>query len=131
MIDTAYFLGLTLIFIRLATFFLVVKVFYPSGTPKILKGALGIILSFFVISGIDTSSLLEISNNYMLITCIISEVMSGLILGFVTELIFEVAKMAGAFMDAQIGLSMLNMMDPISKTNVTLLSNVSYYFCCQ
>lgn len=128
MIDTAYFLGLTLIFIRFATFFLVVKIFYPSGTPNILKGALGIILSFFVISGIDTNSLLDISNNYMLISCIISEVMSGLILGFVTELIFEVAKMAGALMDGQIGLSMMNMMDPISKTNVTLLSNVSYFF---
>ncbi|PRR83967.1 fused FliR family export protein/FlhB family type III secretion system protein [Clostridium vincentii] len=127
MIDTAYFLGLTLVFIRLATFFLVAKVFYPSGTPNILKGVLGIILSFFVISGIDTQSLLEISNNYMLITSIVSEFMCGLVLGFIVGLIFEIAKMAGAFMDTQIGLSMLNMMDPISKTNVTLLSNVSYY----
>lgn len=127
MIDTAYFLGITLVFIRLATFFLVVKAFYPSGTPKVLKGVLGIILSFFVISGIETNSLLEISSNYMLIMAIISEVMSGLILGFVIELIFEVAKMAGAFMDGQIGLSMLNMMNPISKTNVTLLANVAYY----
>jgi len=128
MIDTAYFLGLTLIFIRFATFFFVVKVFYPSGTPKILKGALGIILSFFVISGIDTSSLLEISNNYTLISCIASEVLSGLILGFVTDLIFEAAKMAGSLMDGQIGLSMMNMMNPISKTNVTLLANVAYFF---
>ncbi|MGG7176566.1 fused FliR family export protein/FlhB family type III secretion system protein [Clostridium paraputrificum] len=127
MIDTAYFLALTFIFIRLTAFFLVAKVFFPSGTPPILKGVLGLILSFAIISGIDYNSILDISNNYMLAIYLVNEVLSGLILGYITDLVFEVAKMAGGFMDMQIGLSMMNMMDPTSKTNVTILANITYF----
>lgn len=127
MIDTGYFLGLLLIFLRISTFFVVVKVFYPKGTPNTLKIALGMIMSYFIIKGVDTSSVLKIDSNFKLLLCLISEVLSGIALGFATQLIFEAAKIAGALIDAQIGFSMMNLMDPITGTNVTLLSNVSYY----
>lgn len=126
MIDTAYFLGLLFIFIRLTSFFLSAKIIFPSGTPTLLKGFLGIILSLAVMTGIDYSVVAEINNNYMLVYIIFSEIMLGLILGFITNLAFEVCRMAGAFMDAQVGLSMLNILDPSSKTNSTLLANLSY-----
>ena len=127
MLDTAYFLGLLLIFLRISTFFVVVKVFYPKGTPNVLKFALGIIMSYFIIKGVDTSNVLKIDSNFKLLLCLFSEVLSGITLGFATQLIFEAAKIAGALIDAQIGFSMMNLMDPITGTNVTLLSNVSYY----
>lgn len=130
MVDTAYFLGLMLVFLRITTFFFVVKVFYPKGTPNALKIALGMVISFFIVQGIDTSGVLKISDNYSLIVCIVSEILSGLVLGFATQIIFEMAKMAGALIDAQIGLSMMNLMDPITGTNVTLLSNLTYYVTC-
>lgn len=126
MIDTAYFLGLIFIFIRLTAFFLSAKIFFPTGTPTLLKGFLGMILSFAVMTGIDYSAVAEITNNYMLVSIIFSEVMCGLILGFVTNLAFEACRMAGAFMDTQAGLSMLNVLDPTTKVNSTLLANLSY-----
>ncbi|MBD7909831.1 MULTISPECIES: fused FliR family export protein/FlhB family type III secretion system protein [Clostridium] len=127
MIDTAYFLAIFLILVRITTFFFVVKIFYPRGTPVILKAALGIILSLAVASRIDSKVVLEISNNYMLVVAIVSEVMSGLILGYIINVIFEIVKMAGAFMDAQLGLSMMSMLNPSDNSNSTLLSNLSYY----
>ncbi|MDS0524095.1 fused FliR family export protein/FlhB family type III secretion system protein [Clostridium sp. SHJSY1] len=127
MIDTAYFLAIFLIFLRLTTFFFVVKVFYPKGTPNILKGAIGIILSLAVAARVDYKVVLEISNNYALALAIISEVMSGLILGYIINAIFDVIKMAGAFMDNQLGLTMMNMLNPSDNTNNTLLANFSYY----
>lgn len=127
MINTAYFLAIFLIFIRLTTFFFVVKIFYPKGTPNILKGAIGIILSLAVAARIDYNVVLEISNNYMLVIAIISEVMSGLILGYIINVIFDVIKMAGSYMDNQLGLTMMNMLNPSDNTNSTILSNFSYY----
>ena len=50
MVNTAYFLALILVFIRLTSFFLVAKSLFPKGTPPILKGAIGMILSFSIIS---------------------------------------------------------------------------------
>ena len=59
MVNTAYFLALILVFIRLTSFFLVAKSLFPKGTPPILKGAIGMILSFSIISGINYQVVLE------------------------------------------------------------------------
>lgn len=127
MIDTAYFLALTLIFLRLTAFFIVAKAFFPTGTPPILKGVIGIILSFATISGLDYKVVLEITNNYMLAYGMVSEIMSGLILGFVANMVFEVVRMAGSYMDVQIGLSMMNILNPTTKATDTPLANLSYF----
>ncbi|NLK94054.1 MAG: fused FliR family export protein/FlhB family type III secretion system protein [Clostridiales bacterium] len=127
MLDTAYFLAIFFIFIRITSFFIVCRVFFPSGTPNIMKGVLGIILAYSIVSGLDYNSLLDISNNYMLAYYMISEVLCGLLLGFIVNLVFEVVRMAGAYMDMQVGLSMLNVIDPTSKTNSTIMANLSYF----
>ena len=127
MVNTAYFLALILVFIRLTSFFLVAKSLFPKGTPAILKGAIGMILSFSIISGINYQAVLEINNNYMLVYSIVSEIMSGVILGFIANMIFEFIRMAGGYMDIQIGLSMMNILDPSSETTSTPFSNLSYF----
>ena len=127
MVNTAYFLALILVFIRLTSFFLVAKSLFPKGTPPILKGAIGMILSFSIISGINYQVVLEINNNYMLVYSVISEIMSGVILGFIANMIFEFIRMAGGYMDIQIGLSMMNILDPSSETTSTPFSNLSYF----
>lgn len=127
MIDTAYFLALILVFIRLTSFFLVAKSLFPKGTPPILKGVIGMILSFAIIWGINYQVALEINNNYMLVYSVISEIMSGVILGFIANMVFEFIRMAGGYMDIQIGLSMMNILDPSSETTSTPFSNLSYF----
>lgn len=127
MVNTAYFLALILVFIRLTSFFLVAKSLFPKGTPPILKGVIGMILSFAIIWGINYQVVLEINNNYMLVYSVVSEIMSGVILGFIANMIFEFIRMAGGYMDIQIGLSMMNILDPSSETTSTPFSNLSYF----
>lgn len=127
MVNTAYFLALILVFIRLTSFFLVAKSLFPKGTPPILKGVIGMILSFAIIWGVNYQVVLEINNNYMLIYSVVSEIMSGVILGFIANMIFEFIRMAGGYMDIQIGLSMMNILDPSSETTSTPFSNLSYF----
>ena len=126
MIDIGYFLSLTFVFIRLTSFLVTAKVFFPKGTPQILKGVFAMILSLTVLTGIDYSGIFNITDNYILLIYLVNEVLSGLILGYITNIVFEIAKMAGAFMDIQVGFSMMNMIDPTSNSNVTLLSNITY-----
>lgn len=127
MINTAYFLALFLCFLRLVTFFYIVNIFYPKGTPKKLKACLGIIISLCVVSHIDTSVVLGISNNFMLIISIVNEIITGIILGFIVNIVFECIQMAGAFIDQQIGLSMMSVLNPTTNTNSTFLGSLSYY----
>ena len=127
MIDTAYFLAIFFVFIRLTSFFLVSRILFPEGTPPILKGVLGIILSFSIVTGIDYKGLLDISNNYILAYYLFSEVVFGVILGFIINMIFEVVRMAGSYIDMQMGLSMMNVLDPATKTSSTIIANLMYF----
>lgn len=127
MIDTAYFLALFLIFLRISSYFIAVEVFFPTGTPQILKGAFSLILSFGIIAGIDYSTVNAINSGYVLAFYALSEVMTGLILGYITNLIFQAVKLAGAWMDIHAGFSMVSILDPTSQTTSTLLGNLSYF----
>lgn len=127
MVDTAYFLGIFLIFLRLSTFFIISNVFYPKGTPNVFKIALAMLISYFITSTIDISIVLNINSNYSLLMSLVNEIMTGAILGFVVNTLFNVVKMAGGFMDMQLGLSMMNMVDPNTNTQTTLLGTISYY----
>src|SRR5471030_188816 len=127
MIDISYFLTLFLITLRISAYFFSTGVFFPSGTPAILKGSLALIISFGIISGVDSSTINNINNNYLLAFYAISEIMTGLILGFITNLVFQAVRLAGSWMDIHAGFSMISIVDPTSRTSVTLLGNLSYF----
>lgn len=123
-VNTVYFLAITMVFIRITAFLLVSNVVFPKGTPVILKGSFSLILAYGVITGIDYSSVNEINNNFILVFSIVSELMTGLILAFVVNMIFEVIKMAGSYMDMQAGLSMISLLDPTTNSNTTIMANI-------
>lgn len=127
MIDVAYFLALFLIFLRITSYFIAVEIFFPTGTPQILQGIFSLILSYGIISGIDYSTMNSINGTYILAFYAISEIMTGLILGYITNLVFQAVKLAGAWMDIHAGFSMVSILDPTSHTTSTLLGNLSYF----
>ncbi|ALB44555.1 MULTISPECIES: fused FliR family export protein/FlhB family type III secretion system protein [Clostridium] len=127
MVDISYFLALFLIFLRITSYFISVQIFFPTGTPQIMQGVFSLILSFGIVAGIDHSTLSALNSGYMLVFYAISEIMSGLILGYITNLIFQVVKLAGEWMDIHAGFSMVSVLDPTTQTTSTLLGNLSYF----
>lgn len=127
MVDVSYFLALFLIFLRITSYFISVQIFFPTGTPQIMQGVFSLILSFGIVAGIDHSTLSDLNSGYMLVFYAISEIMSGLILGYITNLIFQVVKLAGEWMDIHAGFSMVSVLDPTTQTTSTLLGNLSYF----
>ena len=127
MIDTAYFLALFFIFLRVTSFFIITNIFFPSGTPNTLKAMFSLIFSFALLGGIDYSSIEGITSNYYLILYMIFEVTNGLILGLISNIAFEILLMAGSLIDVHIGLSMLSTMDPNSKASTTITGNLLHY----
>lgn len=127
MIDLAYFLGIFLIFLRISSYFVATKIFFPSGTPIMFKTGFSMILSYGIISGVDHNTVLSIDSNYMIAFYIISEVLTGLILGYITNLVFQAAKLAGSWIDIHAGFSMVTVLDPATQTSTTLMGNLFYF----
>ncbi|EHJ01470.1 flagellar biosynthetic protein FlhB [Clostridium sp. DL-VIII] len=127
MVDTAYFLALFLVFLRITSYFITVGVFFPSGTPQIMQGTFSLILAYGIISGVDYSSVNAIDSGYILAFYAVSEVLTGVILGYITNLVFQAVRLAGAWMDIHAGFSMVSVLDPQSNTTSTLLGNFTYF----
>jgi flagellar biosynthetic protein FliR/FlhB len=127
LVNLDYFITLILIFIRLSSFFIICKAFYPKGTPGALKLFFGLIFSFTLIPGVKGVSLDLISNNYTLIVYFLSEISTGVILGLITNIMFDTVSLAGSWIDAHIGLSMISMLDPNSEAQVTITAKILNY----
>src|SRR3712207_4932321 len=110
------------------SFIEVAQIFFPKGTPKVVKVMFGVILGFMIITGIDYSYVNDINSNLMIIMYAIIEISTGVILGFITNICFSCIRYAGAFMDLQVGFAMITMFDPNSNSNVTLIERLLYWF---
>lgn len=128
MINTVYFTALILVIIRLTCFFCIVPVFFPKGTPNIVKVALSLIMSYILMPGINYNAAASINSMPVFVVDCVNEVLTGLSLGFITNLCFMSASYAGSLMDMQVGFSMMTMYDPSSGSNTTLIERLLYYF---
>jgi flagellar biosynthesis protein FliR/FlhB len=128
MINTAYFMAVLFIFLRMVTFFTLVPVFFPKGTPNTLKVLFTVMISFILVPGISAVGITAaINDNYILATYCINEIITGLTLGYLTSICFNIIRMAGQLMDMQMGFAMLSMFDPTSNSNVTLIERLVYW----
>lgn len=128
MIDLGFFVAIILISLRLFAFTLVVPVFFPQGTPPILKVMFTVILAYIIAPGLNFDNLNDINNNFQLIVYALSEFTTGLTFGFITSICFYCIRVAGSLIDMQIGLSMLSMFDPNANSNVTFMERLLYWF---
>lgn len=113
------------IFIRISTFFASMNVIFPKGTPMQFKVIFSFLLSMVVSFGIDAG--VDVNNMYELISIVITEFMTGLMLGYITSLCFSALQIAGSFIDLQLGLSMASMFDPNTQSQTTIIQNIMYW----
>jgi flagellar biosynthesis protein FliR len=114
---------------RITTFFLVVPIFGADSIPATLKIAATVMLSIFFsiinpqaaalgISGAEQASAIQA------ILLLGGEAAYGLALGAIANIIFSAVKLAGSIMEDQMGLSMAEIIDPMSEERGTPLASL-------
>lgn len=112
-------------FIRILSFFLASNIIFPTGTPKLFKVFISLILS--ILTTLNTNIDIVVNDLYTLINYTGIETTTGLLLGYITSICFNVLKMGGKLIDQQLGLSMANIYDSQSNTQSTLIENLLYW----
>lgn len=98
-------------------------VFSKSNYPSQAKGALILCLSLLIYLQAgelvqEPTSLLEFG------VMLLKELAVGAVLGFVVELAFLIVRFATAVIDNSMGLSMAQVFDPLTQTQVTVTTNI-------
>jgi flagellar biosynthetic protein FliR len=99
-----------LVFVRMTSFFLSVPIFSTRGVPNQLKVGLAFLLALISFSYVPMQQTIPL--DLMFLMYAVKEVLIGLILGFICEMVFYTIQIAGGLMDLQMGFAMANIIDP-------------------
>ncbi|MGM9974662.1 MAG: fused FliR family export protein/FlhB family type III secretion system protein [Clostridiaceae bacterium] len=126
MFETEYLLITFLISLRLISFFMVLPILFPKGTPNQIKIALSLVLAF-IISSYFYDTAIDLTTASSFIMAVISETCAGLFLGIAVSLTIEAIRIAGSLLDLYVGLSMVSLYDPTTSSNSSLIERLFYY----
>lgn len=116
---------LLLILVRITAFIFLCPGFSFKGLPNTIKIALSFSLSIIIYMVIPEMEILNGTLYFFIL--IIKEVLFGLSLGYITQLVYGIIEMAGQLIDFQVGFSMASIFDPSMGTTASNYGKVYYW----
>ena len=126
MLDFLQLSAAFLVLVRISAFTITAPFFSIKGIPVLTKVGFAVLLTFLTIPFVPQ---LESVNSVLVFMLLVGkEVMTGILLGFTTNLVLQAVRIGGEMIDLQMGFAMARVLDPQSGTQVTLMGNVEYTF---
>jgi flagellar biosynthesis protein FliR len=120
----------TLLFLRVGAILIMIPVIGERTVPLRVKGATAILLSLLLMPTVH-AKLPHLhpgweAEIFVLIVAMCTEVFIGIVIGFAAKIIFSGIQFAGEMIGIQIGYSVVNVIDPISSTQTSVISEFQY-----
>lgn len=109
-----------MIFCRLAGLFRLAPVFSKSEIPAMVKISLALIITIIVCGIIHPT---PAPNGTPILLCMVLNFLFGVIIGFVANCVLAAISAGGDMINTQMGLSSAMVMDPSTKSQVSMMSN--------
>jgi flagellar biosynthetic protein FliR len=122
--DLEYFL---LIFTRVTCFIYIAPFFGMNNTPNRVKIGIGFFTSLLLYQVLTPADAIVFDTVLEYALIVIKEALSGLIIGFGANICLSVVNFAGHIADMETGLSMVTLMDPTSKENISITGALYQY----
>lgn len=116
-----------LVFARVAGLFMTAPVFNSKAISTRIKIGIAFWLSLSIMFIIPVSDVPGFSLNFLLI--LMSDVLLGVLIGLIANIIFAGASFAGSLMDMQMGMSVAQTFDPMVGAQVTIMERIMQYYC--
>ena len=111
-----------LIWLRVSTMLYVFPVFQASQIPTLVRIGLGMLVSFVIVHVVPVMH--PLPDLGALVVAGVSQVVLGLIVGFAAYLVFMGIQFAGEIMDIQIGFAVVNVLNPATQQQVTIVGEL-------
>lgn len=131
-----------LLIARIASFMFVAPFFSTNNTPRRLKAGFSILLAYILYTTFEVHEVPEYSTVLGYSVLVLKEVITGLIIGLGANICMSIVHFAGKIADMEVGLSMVNLFDPLTNTStgfmgslyqyalmlIMMITNMHYYF---
>ncbi len=115
-----------LILVRISGFMVAAPIFSLRNIPMRVKTLLALAIAIVVFHIVPYQEVLY-STTIEYAIVVITEMLAGLIMGFMANVAYYILSFAGQIIDQEIGFSMVNQFDPITSTQVTITGNLYTY----
>ena len=113
-----------LLMMRVGGIMLAAPVFSHRAIPRRFAISMSLGLTVVLLPMMSSSALPQTPSLVDLVILCLKEVLVGVFIGFVFNIIFIAARLAGSVVGYQIGFSMVNVMDPSSTTPVSIIGEL-------
>jgi flagellar biosynthetic protein FliR len=93
--------------------------------PVRIKVFVLVLLSVTLSYVIPVGNAVSIDNAGMFLAAMVMEIVVGFTIGFVAYVVFAAIQLAGQLMDMQMGFGIVNVVDPLSGTQIPLMGNLT------
>lgn len=121
-LTTGEFETLLLVFIRVFAMLSMIPIFSAVQTPMPVRVGLSLLLAFVVWHTVP--SIVPLDGIGGLTVAILAQVFIGVVFGFISFLVFTGVQFAGELIDLQMGYAAVNIINPITSQNVTLIGEL-------
>jgi flagellar biosynthetic protein FliR len=112
-----------MVFGRMTGLFLSAPVFANRQLPARIKILVIIILSAAMAYYVPVNYAVQLTSPAYFIAALVLEIAIGYVIGFVAYVCFAAIQLAGQIMDMQMGFAIVNVVDPMSGTQIPLMGN--------
>lgn len=114
------------IIVRISAFMVSAPFFSISNVPRKVKASLAVFLGL-VVAGILDYTPLVYTGTIGFASLVVKEAIVGLLIGYSANICSYIVNFSGQMIDMEIGLSMVNLLDPVSKQQTTATGNFYSY----
>lgn len=115
-----------LIFIRVSGIFLLTPIYGSRNVPGHVKAAFGLMVAYILYPMLYRPDFAVPEQVIPYLFLVATEFIAGMIIGFVSSMVFTAIQMCGQILDTQIGFGIVNVIDPQSGNQVPLVGNFLY-----
>ena len=116
-----------LVLIRVSTIVVLIPILGDRTTPARIKGGLAVLITFLVLPSVSRPES-PAEDPLMLGMRMGGEVLIGVALAFASRIAFSGIQMAGQLIGFQVGFSIVNIIDPLTSEQVSIIAELQYLF---
>ena len=122
--DLEYYL---LLVVRMSCFIYVAPFFSDRDVPRRVKSGLSLMLAYIVYHSVNPHEMVTYSTVIGYSTLVLKEALAGLMIGYGANICTQIVQMAGKIADMEIGLSMVQLMDPMTRESTGFTGTLYQY----
>lgn len=126
-IDLVKVQSAVLVFVRVVAIIWLAPIFGSSSIPNTVKSGFALLVSFIAYPFVDFSNVVFIETIFGLLLAIVKEAVIGMIIGYVSIMMFSAVRLTGQLLGRQMGFAIANVVDPLTNEQMSVVAHMLYF----